>query len=301
MIDNYKVHGTVDKEFTKVPKAIIRDKSISADARIILAFLIDLTGEFSINERGLASLLGISLFKVGKAISQLENAGYISKRMLLNKNKFAGWFWDISVSPIFKSDNTHLNFSDTENSDTNFSDTNYSDTNFSNADFSDTNFTDAENQVYIKDRKDTRPIDVRPKEEETKREKTEESSVSAPLLTPLIQSGESVISSGELTVNQAFNRFCEIYPRLGDRKQAQAAFFEIPDISNICWKIVQSVEWFEKLRRWDDWDTGQKNKYCPQAVKFLQREDWQEYMKSEGTIPLREHLDQLFPDEEDSI
>ena len=136
MNSNFKIHGIVEKDFTKVPKTIIRDTSMSSDAKVILEFLIDLTGDFSINERGLASLLGISLFKVGKAIGELEKAGYISKRMVMNKTRFAGWFWDISVTPIFKSDSTHLNFSDTEISDTKISDTKISDT-----DFSDTNFS----------------------------------------------------------------------------------------------------------------------------------------------------------------
>lgn len=278
MNSNFKIHGTVEKDFTKVPKTIIRDTSMSSDAKVILEFLIDLTGEFSINERGLASLLGISLFKVGKAIGELEKAGYISKRMVMNKTRFAGWFWDISVTPIFKSDSTHLNFSDTEISDTNFSDTKISDT-----DFSDTNFPYPTDQVYIKDRKDTRPTDTRLEEEKTVSNETEES-VCSPIIPPLNQSGEKIISSGEVNTVQAFNRFCEVYPNLGDRNSAQAAFFAIPDIDKICWQIANSVEWFMKTKRWDEWVTGQKNVACPQATKFLKRGDWQQYLKSGATI-----------------
>lgn len=293
MTNNFKIHGDITDNFTKVPKAVIRDKSLSSDAKVILEFLIDLTGEFSINERGLSSILGISVFKVGKAINELETAGYISKRMVMDKNRFAGWFWDISVTPIFKSDNTHLNFSDTKISDTKNTDTKISDTNSS-----DTNFSYLTDQVYIKDRKDIRPIDTRIKEDKTKVEEIEES-VSTPTLTSLFQSEETIISSGNVNTIQAFNRFCEIYPRIGDREQVQAAFFQIPDISNICWQIVQSVEWFENLKRWDDWQTGQKHKYCPQAVKFLKRGDWQEYMKSGADMSRRERLAALLPDEED--
>ena len=293
MNSNFKIHGAVEKDFIKVPKTIIRDTSMSSDAKVILEFLIDLTGEFSINERGLSSLLGISLFKVGKAIGELEKAGYISKRMVMNKNRFAGWFWDISVTPIFKSDSTHLNFSDTEISDTNFSDTKISDT-----DFSDTNFPYLTDQVYIKDRKDTRPTDTRLKEEKTNGDKTEEREF-APILTPLNQSGERIISSGEVNTIQAFNRFCEVYPNVGDRNQAQAAFFNIPDINKICWQIVNSVEWFEKTKRWDDWRTGQKNVVCPQAAKFLKRGDWQQFLKSGNTMSFKERLDALLPDEEE--
>ena len=290
MSNNFKIHGSVDKDFTKVPKSIIKDTSISVEARILLAFLIDLTGDFSINEHGLSTILGISVYRVGKAISELEDAGYIFKKRIMNKTQFAGWFWNISLVPIFKSDNPYLDFSDMENSDTSFSDMENSDTKNSV-----TSFSDMKNQPYIKDRKDIRPKDTRPKECKT------EESVCTPTFPPINPSGESIITPGELNIQQAFNRFCEVYPRIGDRKQAQAVFFKITDISNICWQIVQSVEWFEKLKRWDDWQTGQKNKYCPQAVKFLQREDWQEYMRSEATIPIIDQLDALFPDEEDEI
>lgn len=293
MNSNFKIHGTVEKDFTKVPKAIIRDTSMSSDAKVILEFLIDLTGEFSINERGLSSLLGISLFKVGKAIGELEDAGYISKRMVMNKSRFAGWFWDVSATPIFKSESTHLNFSDTKISDTNFSDTKFQDTNFSDA-----NFSYPTDQVYIKDQKDTRPTDTRLKEEKTVSNETEES-VFAPILTPLNQSGERIISSGEVNTIQAFNRFCEVYPNVGDRNQAQAAFLNIPDINKICWQIVNSVEWFEKTKRWDDWTTGQKNVVCPQAAKFLKRGDWQQFLKSGNTMSFKERLDALLPDEEE--
>lgn len=284
MTDNFKIHGTVDKEFTKVPKAIIRDKSISAEARIILEFLIDLTGDFSVNERGLSSILGISLFKVGNAVNELETAGYIRKQRVMNGTKFAGWSWDISAFPIFRS-----NLSDTENSDLKKSDTNNSDLKNSDTEKSDTNFSNPTDQLYIKDQKDTRPTDTRLKEEKTKVEETEES-VFAPTLTPLIQSGESLISAGELNIAQAFNRFCDVYPNLGDRDQAWVAFRAIPDIDKICQQIANSVEWFEKSGRWDNWQTGQKNVVCPYAAKFLKRGDWQQYLKSGATISTTDRI-----------
>ena len=105
----------------------------------------------------------------------------------------------------------------------------------------------------------------------------------------------AIISQADAMVEQAFNKFCEVYPKLGDRNQAHEAFVAIPDIHNICWKIVQSVEWFEKSRRWDNWSTHQKNVSCPWASKFLQRGDWQEYMKSGDAKPdlLKERMKQL--------
>ena len=180
------------------------------------------------------------------------------------------------------------------------SDTKISDMSFSDMEISDMSFSDTKNQFYIKDRKDIRPIDTRLKEEETKGEETEEREFT-PTLTPLNQSGESVISSGELNTIQAFNRFCEVYPKVGDIDKARAAFLAIPDIDKICNQITNSIEWFEKTGRWNDWKTGQKNVSCPQAVKFLTRGDWREYLNSGQTMSYRERLNAILPDEEESI
>ena len=290
MIDNYKIHGSVDKDFTKVPKAVIRDKALSTDARIILEFLIDLAGGFSINEAGLSTILGISEFKVKRAVVELEKAGYISRhrQRSMNSSKFGGWFWDISASPIFRSDLPRVEIQPVENQLVeNQPVENLNENQPVENQLSENQLV--ENQLYIKDRKDTRPINERLKEVKTERENTEES-VFTPALTPLNQSGESIISSGEVNINQAFNRFCEVYPNLGDRNTARAAFLAIPDISRLCWQIANSVEWFEKSKRWDDWQTGQKNVACPQAAKFLKRGDWQQYLNSGATVSRRDEI-----------
>lgn len=299
MTDNFKIYGSVDKEFTKVPKVLIRCKSISCEARIILAFLIDLTGNFNINEHGLSTILGITEYKVKRAVIELETAGYICRRRyrIMNGAKFGGWFWDISAYPIFKSDIQRVENQLVENQ---MSEIQPVENRFENQPVENQLSENqlVENSPYIKDRKDTRPTDKRLKEEETIREETGEREF-ALTPTPINQSGESIFSSGDVNSHQAFNRFCEVYPRLGDRAQAEAAFFAIPDINNICWQITNSVEWFEKIKRWDDWNTGQKNTYCPQAVKFLKRGDWQEFMKSDATMPIKDRLDAILPDEED--
>lgn len=279
-MNNYKIHGSVEKDFTMVPKSIIRDTSISSEARIILEFLIDLTGDFNVNERGLTSILGISISKVKRAVIELEDAGYIQRQKSRNEaSQFIGWFWDISATPKFLSDNPTV-----ENTDIGEN-------------------RHRKNLPSEKPESENRPVgkptvgkstvynipkgyktnNPKPNEEKTNGDKTEGREFT-PTLTPLIQSGESVISSGEVNVNQAFNRFCEVYPNLGDRNTARAAFFAIPDIDKICWQIANSVEWFMKTKRWDDWQTGQKNVVCPQATKFLKRGDWQQFLKSGATI-----------------
>ena len=287
---NYKINGSVEKDFTKVPKTIIQDKSLSCEARIILEFLIDLIGEFSVNEHGLSTILGITEYKVKRAVIELENAGYIHRRRqrILNGSKFGGWFWDISVTPIFRLDIPRVENQLVENQT---SEIQLVENQFEIQPVENqlSENQPVENQSYIQDRKDIRPIDTRLKEEETEREKTEEREFT-PTLTPLNQSGESVISQQELNITQAFNRFCEVYPKVGNRDQARAAFFAIPDIDKICNQITNSVEWFEKTGRWNDWKTGQKNVSCPLAYKFLTRGDWQEYLKSGTAMSEEERL-----------
>ena len=298
---NYKINGSVEKDFTKVPKAIIQDKSLSCEARIILEFLIDLIGEFSVNEHGLSTILGITEYKVKRAVIELENAGYIHRRRqrILNGSKFGGWFWDISVTPIFRLDIPRVENQLVENQTSEIQPVeNQFEIQPVENQLSENQ--PVENQSYIQDRKDIRPIDTRLKEEETKGEETEEREFT-PTLTPLNQSGESVISSGELNTIQAFNRFCEVYPKVGDIDKARAAFLAIPDIDKICNQITNSIEWFEKTGRWNDWKTGQKNVSCPQAVKFLTRGDWREYLNSGQTMSYRERLNAILPDEEESI
>lgn len=287
---NYKITGSVEKDYTKVPKAIIHDKSLSCEAKIILEFLIDLIGDFSINEHGLSTILGITEYKVKRAVIELENVGYIHRRRqrILNGSKFGGWFWDISVTPIFRSDIQRVENQLVENQ---ISEIQPVEKQFENQlvenQLSENQLV--ENQSYIKDRKDTKPIDTKLKEEKTKGKETEEREIT-PTPTPLNQSGESVISPERLNTIQAFNRFCEVYPKVGDIDQARAAFFAIPDIDKICHQIANSVEWFEKSGRWNDWQTGQKNVSCPQAVKFLNRGDWKEYLKSRSTMSEEERL-----------
>ena len=288
---NYKIHGSVDTEFTKVPKALILNTSLSGEARVLFSFLIDLTGDFSVNERGLSTLLGFSEFKVRNAVIQLEAAGYIRRTRIMNKNKFAGWFWDISVIP------TDSNNSLVKNSSAKNSLVKNSSVKNSSAKDSRANLSSVTDSKYIKDRKDTKPINDKLNIKETNLTQTEES-VFTPTLTPLNQLGEDVISSENVNTIQAFNRFCEVYPNLGDRNTARAAFLAIPDISRICWQIANSVEWFEKSKRWDDWQTGQKNVACPQAAKFLKRGDWQQYLSSGATMTRRERMNAILPDEE---
>lgn len=300
MTDNYKVHGTVDKDFTKVPDAIIRDKSISAEARIILEFLIDLKGDFNVNEHGLSTILGITEYKVKRAVIELEAAGYISRRRyrIMNGSKFGGWFWDISSSPIFKSDVLRVENQLVENQTSEIQPVeNRFENQLVENQLSENQLV--ENQSYIKDRKDTRPTDTRLKGEETRRVETEEREI-ALTLTPINQSGEPIMSQAELNITQAFNHFCEVYPSLGNKEQARTAFFAIPDISKICWQIANSVEWFEKSGRWDNWTTGQKNVSCPDAVKFLKEGRWKQYLRSSDTISTKDRILAVLAKENDN-
>ena len=302
MTDNFKIYGAVEAPYTQVPKALIKDTSISCEARVILEFLIDLTGNFSVNEHGLSTILGITEYRVKRAVIELEAAGYIRRRRyrIMNGAKFGGWFWDISAYPIFKSDLQRVDNQLVENQ---MSEIQPVENRFEiqpvENQLSENQLV--ENQPYIEDRKDTRPTDIRLKEEKTEVEETEGREPTLEL-TPLYQAEEPIISSAELNINQAFNRFCEVYPsfRLDNEKKMRAAFFAIPDIDKICWQIVNSVEWYLKSGKWDNWQTGQKNVSCPGAVRFLKERRWEAYLKSGATMTVKDRLDALLPDEDDN-
>ena len=287
MTDNFKIYGAVEAPYTQVPKALIKDTSISCEARVILEFLIDLTGNFSVNEHGLSTILGITEYRVKRAVIELEAAGYIRRRRyrIMNGAKFGGWFWDISAYPIFKSD---LQRVENQMSEIQPVENRFEIQPVENQ-LSENQLV--ENQPYIEDRKDTRPTDIRLKEEKTEVEETEGREPTLEL-TPLYQAEEPIISSAELNINQAFNRFCEVYPsfRLDNEKKMRAAFFAIPDIDKICWQIVDSIGWYIEKGVWTDKKTQLKTAYAPGAVKFLKNGDWKEYLKSGATMSTRDRV-----------
>lgn len=295
MKKNYYKIQNVKRGWTKIPNAIRHDEKLTSDAKVVIEELLSVSGDFQIYEAGIANALHLSLVRVKNAIKLLKSEGYIQLTKVKAGSHFGGWEWGIS--------DTNGTFRTVENRT------------IGNRTVGNTINPNENSERSEIELSETRPVENLPIYQTTERfqttnhqemnfqgqnenEERENEEDLSPLLPTNIGKG-NIISSGDVNTIQAFNRFCEIYPRIGDREQAQVAFFQIPDISNICWQIVQSVEWFEKNKRWDDWRTGQKNVSCPQAVKFLKRGDWQDYMKAGSTKSRREELDEILPDEED--
>lgn len=283
MKKNYRLIKNVKTGWTQQPNAVLRDERLTSDAKVIIYLLLAVSGDFHISEAGIASSVHMSLERVKKAVRLLRSAGYIQITKVKDGSRFGGYEWLISdVSGTFReTENQALGNQASENPDNLGGNSERRKTERSETERSETL------PIYEipkgEETNNEERIDERRSDEETKREIT-----LTP--TPLYQPGENIISSTDVNTIQAFNRFCEVYPRLGNRAQAQAAFFAIPDISNICWQIANSVEWFMKSGRWDNWTTGQKNVSCPGAVKFLQEGYWQEFLKSGSTMSTRDRV-----------
>jgi biotin operon repressor len=299
-MQNYYHIKTVSRGWTKLPNAIRHDKNLTSDAKVIIEELLSVSGDFHISENSIASSVNLSLERVKKAIRLLKNTGYIQIIRLKDGTRFVGCQWGISDTggTFHQVENPTCGNQATENQATEMAinptgnsirlETERMET----ARLKPARLENLPIYQSINEYQQTnyqRTEDKRPTDNELIYQEREGQSGS-PSPSPLNLSAESVISSGEVNTIQAFNRFCEVYPNLGDRTAAQNAFMAVPDIDKICWQIVNSVEWFEKRQKWDNWQTGQKNVSCPQAAKFLTRGDWQEYLKSGATVSTTDRI-----------
>lgn len=294
MKKNYYHVKKVDRSWTKQPNAVLHDERLTSDAKVILYDLLAVSGDFHISESGIASSVHMSLERVKKAVRLLRSTGYVQISKVKDGSRFGGYEWGISdVSGNFRE--TEIQTLGNQASE--------------NPDNQGSNSERRKTERSEIGRLETTPIYELPKdqtltmkdEEDEGRiyEETEERDGSL-TFTPINQSGEPIMSQAEVNITQAFNHFCEVYPRLGNKEQARAAFFAIPDISKICWQIANSVEWFEKSGRWDNWQTGQKNVSCPGAVKFLQEGHWKQYLRSSDTMSTKDRILAVLAKENDN-
>lgn len=266
---NYEQHKVTKSGWTKQPNALLRDPHLTSDAFKVISFLLSISGEYHISIKGISKTVNLSEAKVRRATTLLQRAGYLEIKKIKAGKLFA-YKWLISDAPGVYGVSTDGTSIDGMSIDGTSIDEHSIDGTSIDAHIY--QYTDR----YI-------PKNEEPKNEEPEDEGRRDEEDPTQVFSPN-QSGEKIISSGEVNTVQAFNRFCEVYPDLGDRNTARAAFFAIPDIDKICWQIVNSVEWFEKSGRWDNWKTGQKNVSCPGAVRFLKEGKWQQYLKSGATI-----------------
>ena len=272
---NYEQHKITKSGWTKQPNALLRDPHLTSDAFKVISFLLSISGDYHISIKGISKTVNLSEAKVRRATTLLQRAGYLEIKKIKAGKMFA-YKWLISDAPgVYGVSTDGTSIDGMSIGGTSMDEHSIDGTSIDAHIYQ---YTDR----YI-------PKNEELKNEEPKDEGRRDEEDPTPFFSPN-QSGEKIISSGEVNTVQAFNRFCEVYPRLGDREEVRIIFFAIPDINNICWQIANSVEWFEKMKRWDDWQSGQKNKYCPQAAKFLERGDWQEFLKSGAALSEEDRL-----------
>lgn len=312
MTKNYEKMLKTKRGWTKIPNAIRHDENLTSDAKVVIEELLSVSGDFHISESGIASSVHLSLERVKKAIRLLKSTGYIQLTPTKKGTQFIGYEWQISdIAGAFRK----LNSQQSENPSTeNPSDGKPADrktrrpetqqlenpTTYQYTDRYTERYQYTNNQKRIDEHTNVdeeRENQVQslspylfPDTKEFFSGKGSSEATASPLQGEKPGLGNQVLSQNDFAIEQAFNRFCDVYPNLGDKDLARAAFLAIPDISNLCHQIANSVEWFEKSGKWNNWQTGQKNVSCPQAAKFLKRGDWQQYLKSGATMSEEDRL-----------
>lgn len=302
--------------YLSISMKLLRDRRLTSEERDCLIMMLSNVDDWEFSYKGLATQLGLKRETVKARVQSLIEKGYVSVSYPLGENgkplPFAKGVWEIREEPLHSvrsldtSERTHtcpvsghqpldtsrwtpatghqaLDTSERTQRNTEGIDRESPTKNQQIENQQSEEDEERENQVQS-----LSPYPFPDTEEFFSSESSSEATAS-PLQGKKPGQGE-IISQADLHIEQAFNRFCEVYPNLGDRNLARAAFLAIPDISTICHQVANSVEWFKRSGKWDNWSTGQKNVSCPQAAKFLKRGDWQEYLKSGKTKSTKEAI-----------
>lgn len=281
--------------YLPISRKILRDRRLTSGERDCLIMMLSNSDDWEFSYKGLAVQLGIKRETVKARVQGLIEKGYISVSYPKGDNgkplPFAKGTWEIREEPIHSA-----RFLDTSErtqqcpiSGHQALDTKAWTPDSGHQDL-DTSERTQRNSINV-EVSDKNYQDKNYQEEDKERENGTLSSFSLPPYNPSSSTESSqVITQTDLNVQQAFDRFCDVYPNLGDIDRARAAFLAIPDISNICHQIANSVEWFEQSGKWDNWTTGQKNVSCPGAVRFLKEGLWKQYLKSGATMSEEERL-----------
>lgn len=82
--------------------AYLRDRSLSAAARGVLATLLSLP-KYEVNSiKGLARLLPNRKPSISTALSELEKGGYLKREMEKGADGRFKWYYRISAEPVFR-------------------------------------------------------------------------------------------------------------------------------------------------------------------------------------------------------
>lgn len=97
----------VDRDFTVLPNAVIRDKRLGFKAFGLLVFLLHLPPDFKVSVAWLSQQRRTGRHAVRAAIGELEGFGYMGVELVRDgKGKFVGWIWWVTDRPdIAESEN----------------------------------------------------------------------------------------------------------------------------------------------------------------------------------------------------
>jgi len=302
--------------YLSISMKLLRDRRLTSEERDCLIMMLSNVDDWEFSYQGLATQLGIRRETVKTRVQSLIEKGYVSVSYPLGENgkplPFAKGIWEIREEPIRAGSTGTIKPAHTcpVCSDYSFGTSEQALAN-RHEDLDTTNPAQR-NTEGIKREQPTKnqQIENQQSDENEERENqvqslspypfpnTEEffsgkgssEATASPLQGKKPGLGEQVLSQTDLAVEQAFNHFCDVYPNLGDRDLARAAFLAIPDIGTICHQVANSVEWFEHSGKWDNWKTGEKNVSCPGAVRFLKEGRWKQYLKSGATMSEEDRL-----------
>lgn len=289
---NYEMNKTTTIGWTKQPNAILKDKDLTSDAKVIIYALLSISGDYHISESGIASTVNLSLGRVKKAIKLLKSTGYIEVTRVMNNHRLNGYMWKISdANGTFRKCNfRELENPATENPATeNPTDGISSDRETQRPKTRQTEnlptykYTEGYEQINNERRIDEQTeLDERlhhqpdveevvgfqnPDPPSSFTESSSEANAS-PLSSKNTGMGEQVITQTEFLYRQLRNN----YPphRLGDYAGGLKAFQSIPDIVTVYQEIEQGLESWKQSESWSNED----GRYVPGLVKFLNERKW---------------------------
>lgn len=303
--------------FLSISRKLLRDRRLTSEERDCLIMMLSNVDDWEFSYKGLATQLGLKRETVKARVQSLIEKGYVSVSYPLGKNgkplPFAKGVWEIREEPLHSvrsldtSEQAHtcpvsghqpldtsrwapaaghqaLDTSERTQRNTEGIKRESPTKNQQIEDHQSDEDEERENQV-----RSLSPYPFPDTKEFFSSESSSEATAST-LQGKKLGQGEQVLSQTDVAIEQAFNRFCDEYPNLGDKDRARAAFLAIPDISTICHQVANSVEWFEHSGKWDNWKTGEKNVSCPGAVRFLKEGLWKQYLKSGVTMSEEDRL-----------
>lgn len=99
MVEKFIIVDKVDKGYTKIPNAAMRDPNLTDAAYRVLSFLLSITAGFNPTIRKISTTLHISEKKVQRAVTQLKDTGYLSLIRVKDGSLYGGVQWKVSNFP----------------------------------------------------------------------------------------------------------------------------------------------------------------------------------------------------------